>query len=364
MTSSASGGGISTELKFLIASCQLNFRSSVADTLPALVGLDWNKFARLAAFHRVEGLAYRALSSTKGAPFPSVFNGLSAAAEAIAIKNLRSAAECKRILAEFQAENIPVQFLKGLAVGALAYRVPFAKSAVDTDILIDAPDLALAASLLGAAGYRLVIPHRSTLAAWHARSKESVWVNESKGFQLDLHTRTADNPALIASIDVHSAKQWVLVAPGIELPTLATDELIAYLAVHGASSAWFRLKWISDFAALLDGFDEKQIESRYARTQELGAGRASGQALIVADRLFGTLANCHHLRNALLNDRATRRLANTALRLLTREPAEPTASLWGTASIHYCQILLLPGLRLKFFEVSAQARRLIDRARI
>lgn len=52
---------------------------------------------------------------------------------------------------------------------------------------------------------------------------------------------------------MESARQLVEVACGIELPTLARDEPSAHLCVHGASSAWFRLKWITDLAALIDG---------------------------------------------------------------------------------------------------------------
>ena len=81
------------------------------------------------------------------------------------------------------------------------------------------------------------------------------------------------------SLDVHSPAQEVEIAPGIALPTLADEELFAYLAVHGASSAWFRLKWIADFAAILDARTGAEIERIYQKSQVLGAGRAAGQAL-------------------------------------------------------------------------------------
>ena len=59
--------------------------------------------------------------------------------------------------------------------------------------------------------------------------------------------------------------------------------------MHGASSLWFRLKWITDLAAILQPLSGSEIEHRYARSQELGAGRASGHALLLADTLYGTL---------------------------------------------------------------------------
>ena len=43
------------------------------------------------------------------------------------------------------------------------------------------------------------------------------------------------------------------------MPTLADEPLYAYLCVHGASSAWFRLKWIADLNALLAGRTAEEI---------------------------------------------------------------------------------------------------------
>ena len=143
------------------------------------------------------------------------------------------------------------------------------------------------------------------------------------------------------------------------LSDLATDELFAYLAVHGASSAWFRLKWISDFAALVHGRAGEEIVRLYRRSQELGAGRAAGQALLLTDSLFDTLQLAPHLRSELMSDRATRSLYHAALRLVTGAPREPTATRAGTLTIHWTQFLLLPGLAYKLSELKRQARRLL-----
>ena len=128
-----------------------------------------------------------------------------------------------------------------------------------------------------------------------AAAKEWPWVG-SDGIVLDLHVRLADNPALLPVIGARSPTQDVEVSPGITLPTFQNEELFAYLCVHGASSAWFRLKWISDFAALASRFEPAELDRLYQRSQELGAGRAAGQALLLADRLFGTLEQLAQLQ--------------------------------------------------------------------
>ena len=109
------------------------------------------------------------------------------------------------------------------------------------------------------------------------------------------------------------------VAKGIELPTLGKDELFAYLAVHGASSAWFRLKWITDFAALLHGESADEIERLYARSQQLGAGRAAAQALLLAEQIYG-IGTGDRLHKRLRGDPVNRWLERIAEQTTRRHP--------------------------------------------
>lgn len=349
----------SAEFKLAVGCCRANFRGEAPadDRIEA----DWGRFVDLIGFHRIEGLAWKALSANSSAAPEAVVARLSDAAKAIAARNLQAAADCHALLDRFDAAGVPLLFLKGLTLGALAYGNPAIKSAIDLDLLIDPTDLGRAAELLRAAGYELAAPRNSpadrVLHAWHRGWKESVWSKSAPGLQLDLHTRTADNPRLIPRIDVHAQRQSVHLGSGIRVPTLADDELFAYLTVHGASSAWFRLKWVSDFAAFLH--NRPDIDRLYERSQELGAGRAAGQALLLADELFGTLEASPELRRQLGRDRVTRRLFEIALRLLTKAPIEPTQQRLGTLAIHRTQFLLLPGLPYKVSEVARQASRLL-----
>ena len=141
-------------------------------------------------------------------------------------------------------------------------------------------------------------------------------------------------------------------------PTLAADELFAYLVVHGASSAWFRLKWITDFAALIHGVAAEELERLYLRSQELGAGRAAAQALLLADSIYGSLGEATALKRRLQRDFQNRWLWRIAFRQLAGrlEPREPTSHFLGTAAIHYSQFLLLPGPGFKISEFVRQAR--------
>jgi hypothetical protein len=352
----------STEFRLAVECCRSSFSAGDATTISlSLESVDWTRFLRLVRFHRIEGLAWNSLSK-HNIP-PQVSSGLADAARQIAARNLRATAECRRLLERFEAAATPLLFLKGLTIGALAYGSAAPKDAVDIDLLVDPSAIAASAAILRELGYRLVLPRESpadvVLHAWHRGRKESVWARDNPPAQIDLHTRPADNPCLIPAIAVQSPSQRVEIGAGAHLPTLADDQLFAYLAVHGASSAWFRLKWIADLAGLLHRRDAGEVERLYRCSQGLGAGRSAGQALLVADDLFGTLSQNPALRSELKSDSRTRLLYRAALRQLLRAPAEPTDQRFGTFTIHWTQFFLLPGLRYKATELRGQALRAI-----
>jgi hypothetical protein len=345
---------LSPELELALECCRCSYAGGDRPKLGELGSrVDWPSFLRVVRFHRVQALVWHCLGSA-GCDVPAeTADALTEDAASIAADNLRCIVEARALRAEFDDAGIDLLFVKGLTLGAIAYPNPLLKMGWDVDLLIDAAQLDGAVAALRKRGYRLAIPRRAAaLARWHRRRKESVWARED-GVYVELHTRLADNAALIPSITVHSSRCEVEVAPGISLATLAPDELFAYLCVHGASSAWFRLKWITDLAALLHGAGEHEIERLYRRSQELGAGRAPGQALLLADRLYATLNECG-LKGRLARDRGVRRLTGMALNQLIRSH-EPTEVRLGTARIHLSQLLLLPGVGFKIGEIGRQA---------
>lgn len=351
----------SSEFQLAVACCRWAFAGGDATAVHSLCrSVDWSRFTRVARYHRVQALVWTGLAGTKAEAPADAAATLRADAEAVAAANLRTALELRELRSQFDSAGVALLFVKGLTVGKLAYGNAMLKMGWDIDLLVDDSQVGEAARLLGERGYRQVIPSPSSdLRSWHRLRKESVWSRDD-GLHVELHTRLADNPALIPDIGIHSPTREVEVAPGIKLPTLAEEELFAYLCVHGGSSLWFRLKWITDFAAILHRLPAGELERLYARSQELGAGRASGHALLLADELFGTLQNSA-LRAELPRDRGNRWLVKAALRQLAGrdEPVEPTSFVGGTAAIHYSQFLLVPGVAFKLSELLRQARTAI-----
>lgn len=351
------------ELQLLIDCCKAAFRKS-SPRPSAGDGLNWQRVVRLARFHRVSGLVWHQVRKLEGTLPAEAESALSSDAAAVAELNLRGAAQSRELLRDLDASEIPARFIKGLTLGQLAYRNILLKAGIDIDLLVNPEHISAAAEILRKRGYILSIPAEATaggLERWHRSHKESLWIKPGSQLQIDLHSRLSDNPDLISSIGMRSPTQLVQVCNGVVLPTLAEEELLTYLAVHGASTAWFRLKWISDFAALMDGRSPTEILQFYERSQELGAGRASAQALLLADELFETLRECQSLRNSLLRQPANRRLFRLAMSQLSAEadPVEPTSTFLGTMPLHRSKLLLAPGLRSKISEMWRQARSAI-----
>jgi hypothetical protein len=110
-----------------------------------------------------------------------------------------------------------------------------------------------------------------------------------------------------------SPRESVAVGTGQSLPTLARPEQLVYLAVHGASTNWHRLKWIADFAALTRCSSDAQRAAARACAMRLRAQDIYDSALALAAVLFGDSAA---LRLRMLSRQAHRLMA-AGLRDLT-----------------------------------------------
>jgi hypothetical protein len=353
----------SAEFRLCVECCRWAFAQDNAARIDELGGaVDWTEFVQVARFHRVPGLVWSGLRALDAKFPPEAERALSADSERIAATNLRAAVEMSELHGALRAAGVRSLFVKGLTLAALAYPKPLLKMGWDIDLLVAETQVDQAAAVLGERGYRRMIPAESAeLGAWHVRHKESLWSKPDERLHVELHTRLTENRRLVPTVGLESPAQQVELVSGIALPTLADEELFAYLAVHGASSAWFRLKWISDFAAFVSSRVGKDVARFYRCSQQLGSGRAAGQALLLADALFGILQDNHDLAQQIASDGATRRLAGAALKLVSGEPREPTERRFGTFTIHWTQFLLLPGLAYKSDQLRGLAGRLRDR---
>ena len=331
--------------------------------------IDWPRFLRIVRRQRVEGLVRDGLQRAGVETAAEVSTSLRHEAHEIARQNLAFAAEALRIHRLFEGAGLPHLFVKGATLDRLAYDTFGLKRARDIDLAVTSDTVEQACGLLEEAGYVRVMPGPEVppdrLPIWLRLCKETVWRNAGNATVLELHTGLVDNSALLSGISAASSRQWVEIAPGARLPTLAPDELFAYLCVHGATHAWSRLKWLADVAALLKDSDSRELERLYHRSLELGVGRCSAQALLLCEQVLG-LQLSSRLSAELNSDAMSQRLVRIALGAMAGRHAETELddTVLGTVPIHLSHFLLAPGWRYKASEVRRKSLSPHDRATI
>ena len=139
-------------------------------------------------------------------------------------------------------------------------------------------------------GYALVDPARELTDAqrhaYIARGYQMELFDARRGTWVELHRRLCENPHLLAGIDAFADGQSVPVAGGT-VRTLNDADLFAYLCVHGANHAWFRLKWLADLNALLGRIGDGAVATLVRHAQARGAGLCAAQALLLCRTIFG-----------------------------------------------------------------------------
>ena len=130
------------EFELLLACCRCGYGPGAVEEVHRWSGhVDWHVFLRLARRHRVQSLVAQAFYKAGLAPPKSIASEIADDAAEIAETNLRSAAESIRLLDDFAEQSIPILFIKGLTLSALAYGDPFIKMSADIDVLVDPADV-------------------------------------------------------------------------------------------------------------------------------------------------------------------------------------------------------------------------------
>ncbi|MEA3015607.1 MAG: hypothetical protein QOI38_329 [Sphingomonadales bacterium] len=342
------------EFALLVACCRRPPSTEAEEAVRrAAAAVDWPLLLATAARHRVEGLVHDGLRRA-GAPVPAeAAEKLAAEASGIARENLLYAAEALRLSERFERAGIAHLFVKGVTLNILAYGTLALKRSRDIDLLVAPEDYAAACGTLAEAGYRCIHPPGADLEGvlrYAAAAKDSAWRSEA-GIKVELHQRLTENPMLLPGVDARSPAQRVEIAPGVSLPTLRREQLFAYLCAHGAFTAWSRLKWLADLAALVAGEEEAGIERLYRHAAALAPGRAAAQALLLAHRLFGTRLG-PALEAELRADRVTLYLERTALVTMAGGGARELGHRpFGAARLNLSVLMLQPGWRYKAAEI-------------
>ena len=353
------------EFTLAAACCRPPGQERDAVVRASAVGIDWGRFERVAARHRIEGLVHAALRAAGVALPESAARTLARAAGATARAGLRLAAETGRLQALLDGAAIDNLVLKGATLDILAWGQIGLKRSWDIDLLVSGSRASAALTVLEQEGYRLKSPIHDApgaLETWVGLTKEAVFHHPALDHVVELHWRLADVATLLPGLSVCSNTQTVSLGPTLSLRTLAEDELFAYLCVHGTSHAWSRLKWLADLGALATRYDEAGRERLYRQAAgPLGAGRCPATALLLCERLLG-VALPSGCAAEIRADRGAARLARIAIDALTG--GELSERALGPERVLISYFLFAGGGRFRLAEWNRQWVSLDDRMRL
>lgn len=345
------------EISLVIACCRWPATADGdAEVAAAARGADWELVLKQAGKHRVEPLVHQALRRA-GIGIPHTIEAeLAKRSSAIALHNLAQAAEAARL--HKALAGIDHLFAKGTTLGLLAYGGHELKSSCDIDLLVPPGRMEEAAGILAGLGYGRNFPDPAIpdelVRRWLGHAKAMLFVHPVSGIGVDIHQALTDNERLLRGVGLGSPRQSVPIGGGMSLPTLAREELYAYLTVHGTRHGWSRLKWLADFSAFAGG-DPAELERLHRAATALGAGRCSAVGLSLADHLLGKKLP-PSLRAEFDADHAVRRIERLACsRIRKLRDVGLMVGAGDTFRLHLSHLRLERSWRHRFGELGRKA---------
>jgi len=220
----------------------------------AAADVDWEYLFLLARRHAVVPLLYVQLERHASDVVPQEFlRKLKKQYLENSARNALLTAELCRLISLFAAAGIEAIPYKGPALATFAYDDLALRRFVDLDVIVKKSDVLKAREILLMQGYA---PTKSLSLAQQElllRTQHNMqFARDNRRLVVELHWEVA--PHLFAS-SVSAEQLWqdlvTIEINGTQVKTLAADDLLFSLCVHGSRHLWERLSWICDVAELI-----------------------------------------------------------------------------------------------------------------
>jgi hypothetical protein len=310
-------------------------------------GPDWRLVLELAAHHELTSLVSWHLNTVCRELVPAQW--LSAFAKhsrQAAMRSLLLTGELFRVLDILEGAGISAVPLKGPVLGASVYGNPALRECVDIDVLVKPEHAKRAFDLLLSQGYLKEGTDGAGLKFLRWAGQVTFRLRKGAG-SMDIHwglmlSHFRSGPLLEPVWD--RLEQATL--DNRTVRTLAAEDLMLVLCVHGTKHMWQELKWICDVAELIRSRANLEWDRILETSGRSGARRMLLVGLTLARDLLGApLPDC--VLEAVRADRAAGALATELQQRWLREPGsipgrtEEQVFRWKTAErlpdkLRYC----------------------------
>ena len=322
---------MSPELSLLLACSRITLRPHDAAEIRRILdeGIDWTLFAQTGVNHGLACLAGDRLGRVASDLVPDeILAALHINLDQTRQKNIGLFAELTRILnglAEKQIEAIPIKgpMLAIEAYGDLGFRVFH-----DLDFLIRDSDKGSASAVLRELGYR----HQRSLSAAQIATIQRLQGQEilfraDGRIGVEPHTRlTSIKFALDIDYDGLWSRARRKVLGGQTMLTLAPEDTLLTLAIHGGKEMWWNIKWACDVAAFLDSHPLLDWTSVMDRARSQGCVRLVLLAAELARVFFGSAIPANVAKAVSLDRVITPMIATVVAQWQADDPAGPPSN--------------------------------------
>ena len=293
--------------------------SRIADLLEG--DIDWTYLVRTALFHRVSPLLAHHLQNGDFAVPADVRAALRLHLDDNRQRTSSLIAVLFELMDAFEQRYIAAIPFKGPTLGAVAYGDPALRRAGDLDFLIREEQASAVTDILRARGFLerdpAMTPEEDT--AYRRYQCEYAFSRRADAVVVEPHWAIA--PKTMA-VPLDYPAMWQRAQPmalgGRPVTTLAPEDLLLVLCVHGSKHQWTQLRWISDVAELIYRKPELDLDETLRRARASGSARMLLLGLGLARALFG-VENPPLVREALGADRAATSLVAEVVGGLFRE---------------------------------------------
>lgn len=237
----------STEINLLLRACSAEPSASKTAGLELFLeqhSLDWDRLLKLAHYHRVIPLLYRAFREVPSVP-DTFLSTLRQECVLITTDNLIKLREYHRVASILDGQKIDHVAFKGVYLAEHSYPERGLRSIGDMDILVDAKDLYKTIGVLAPEGYRVGDKYKPYLyhsagVIWnelHEISLIKPYFNTGR-FDIDLHWRVDCLLKEIGAFELSDFRS----SPGF----IVEKQVILLVLHHGVTNSWGRIGYIND----------------------------------------------------------------------------------------------------------------------
>jgi hypothetical protein len=216
-------------------------------------GVDYDHLIEIAEHHGVRPSLFRCLSDAAWETVPaSAREVLEEFQHRHLLQALALSVELRRVAASFTERRIPLVIFKGPALAMALYGGLANRECNDIDVIVPEGQVGESERLLAQLGYRNAQGDERFRRAFLAHQRQYAFAR-ADGIAIDLHWSFSGSHVSfpLDPVDIWGDLAQVSIGDH-QVATVGGANLALLLAGHGTKEAWLALKWVCDFAWMID----------------------------------------------------------------------------------------------------------------